>query len=721
MPKKRNKGSQRQAARAALKRRILKVFSHHPEGALSAEQLSAELDKTDKRSAITQALGELTAEDHLVTTQAGSYHLKEGQDYIVGTVDMTTSGAAYIITPELEQDVYVSQRNTGHALGGDTVRVQLHKRGRNKKIEGTIVEVIKRGRDTFVGVFQLKSGRDYGFVVVENRAIHVDIYVSKSACNGARDSEKVVVSITRWPDEAERPFGKIIQILGACGEHEVEMHAILAEYGLPYRFPEEVRREAETLPIAITAEEVAKRRDMRAVPTFTIDPADAKDFDDALSFQRLANGHYEIGIHIADVSHYVQEGSLLDAEAYRRGTSVYLVDRVVPMLPEILSNQVCSLRPQEEKLCFSAIFEISPDARRIGEWFGRTVIRSDHRFTYEQAQEVIESGQGPFADEIRTLNDIAKTLCATRKRKGALQFDKKEVKFKLDEQGEPLAVYLKETREAHHLIEEFMLLANRRVASFVGEKQHGQPSGKTFIYRVHEDPNPEKIEALKKFVKQFGYQLENTSRLALSQSMNEMLRQAKDKPEANMIETLSMRTMNKAKYDTDHTDGHYGLAFDYYTHFTSPIRRYPDVMAHRLLQHYLEGRPSPPATAYQTQCAHASQREKLAVDAERDSVKFMQVKFMEKHLDECFDGIISGVTEWGIYVELPNCLAEGLIRLHSMKDDRYTYDPRNYSIQGTRSKKVFQLGDPVRVRIAHADLTRKQLDFEMVNDNTSYR
>jgi len=547
--------------------------------------------------------------------------------------------------------------------------------------------------------------------VPDSKRMPVDIFIPLSKLNGAENGEKAIARMTDWPSDADSPFGEIIQVLGKPGENETEMHAILAEYGLPAKFPKEIVEEAEKIDTAIKASEIKKRRDMRNVTTFTIDPLDAKDFDDALSVRKLKNGNWEIGVHIADVSHYLKEGSTLDQEAFDRATSVYLVDRVVPMLPEVLSNFACSLRPDEEKYCFSAIFEIDENTKLINEWFGRTVIKSDKRFAYEDAQKIIESGEGDFAEEILTLDGLAKQMRKDRFKKGAIDFHTLEVKFELDEKGEPLGVFIKEQKDANKLIEEFMLLANKRVATFIGSKQKRLP----FVYRIHANPDPEKLQTFSEFIKKFGYRIDTTSPKGITSTINRLMNDITGKAEEQLISQLAIRTMAKAEYSTENI-GHYGLGFHYYSHFTSPIRRYPDVMVHRLLQHYLDGGNAVNQEELEEKCKHSSEREKLATDAERASIKFMQVKFMQGKEGEIFAGVVSGVSDFGLFVELEESKCEGLIRLKSLTDDYYTFNPDNFALEGKRTGKVYRIGDELTVKVLKADLAKKQLDFELMSD-----
>ena len=713
-----------------LGRNILKVLDKHPKQSLNYKQISSKLNITDPggRNEVMRKLKELVAQQRVKEVEKGKYQIIPKEHYFYGVVEITSNGNAYVDCEDLEYDIYIPSRNLNKALNNDYVKVYVYKRKKNKKQEGDIIEIIERAKTQYVGVLQMS--KNFGFVIPDDIKMYTDIFIPKNQLNGAKDGDKVLTVMTDWPEKSKNPFGKIIEVLGRPGDHDTEIHSILIEYGLPYRFPEEVEQFAAKLPIEISDEEIARRRDMRKDLTFTIDPKDAKDFDDALSFTVLDNGNFEVGIHIADVSHYVKEGSILDEEAYNRGTSVYLVDRVVPMLPEILSNNVCSLRPDEEKLTFSAVFEIDAKAHVINQWFGKTVILSDKRFTYEQAQEIIE---GHFnakslpkgkAESIREailqLDKLAKILRKNRMRNGAISFDKTEVKFELDENNVPIGVYVKESKDAHKLIEEFMLLANRKVAEFVGKKKdvhekNQRPKSKTFVYRVHDEPDTDKLSALQAIISKFGYRIQTDSKKHITQSLNKLLTDVHGKAESNMIETLTIRSMSKAYYTT-HNIGHYGLAFDYYTHFTSPIRRYPDVMVHRLLERYLHKGKSVNEDVYEEMCKHSSDRETLATRAERDSIKYMQVKYMQDHPDLEFDGVITGVTDWAIYVEIIENKCEGMVRIRDIKSDFYIFDESQYALVGQVTKHMYQLGDKVRVSVKNTDLEKKQLDFYLIED-----
>ena len=705
---------------------ILSILKKEKGKTLNYKQIAAilKLDDASSRNQIIKKLHELAAKKEIEEVERGKYKAIVTAEYHTGILDLSAKGSGYIISDEFDEDVFIAANKINRALNGDEVEFYVYNRRKRGKFEGEITNIIKRAKSEYVGVIQVH--KNYAFVVPDSNKMYKDIFVPIDKIMDAVNGDKVLVSLEDWPEKADSPYGKVLQVLGKPGEHNTEIHSILAEYGLPYEFPANVEAFADKLDTSITKDEIAKRRDMRKTLTFTIDPKDAKDFDDALSFEVLDNGLYEIGIHIADVSHYLQEGTILDDEAYNRATSVYLVDRVVPMLPEVLSNNACSLRPHEEKYTFSAVFHINDKAEVKNQWFGRTVTYSDARFAYEEAQAIIESKANTIpkevsltgntyqtdqaiADAILKMNELAIIMRRQRMKDGAISFDKVEVKFDLDENANPVGVFFKTSKDANKLIEEFMLLANRKVAEFIGK----QSPKKTFVYRVHDEPDSSKLTALQGVVARFGYKLNFKDRKTTTASLNDLLQSVVGKKEQNLVDTLTIRSMSKAEYTT-HNIGHYGLAFDYYSHFTSPIRRYPDVMAHRLLQQYLDGGKSANEDVFEERCVHSSNMENLATKAERDSIKYMQIKFMEDHKNEEFVGVISGVTDWGIYVEIISNKCEGMVSIRDMKDDHYQFNQEQYAVIGKSNKIMYQLGDEVVVKVKNADLVKKHLDFYLI-------
>ena len=692
-----------------LLKSITTIFTENPQKTYNYKQISnlLEIESDTQRTFINELIYQLRDEDILTEISRGKFKLNSRGGYITGKFDRQ-GVKSYLIPDDGGEQISIPERKIGTAMLNDKVKVFMYAHRKGKEPEGEVVEILRRAQDTFVGILEVSD--NFAFLNVQSKVLNSDILIPKAKLKGGKTGQKALVRIIEWKHTMKSPVGEVIDVLGDKGDNDAEMHAILAEYGLPYKYPENVEAAAEKIEAGITPQEISKRRDMRSVTTFTIDPRDAKDFDDALSIRKLDNGLWEVGVHIADVTHYVRPGTIIDKEGQERATSVYLVDRTVPMLPEYLSNGICSLRPDEDKLTYSVIFQLNERAEIKSYEIAKTVTRSNRRFTYEEAQSVIETGEGDYKEEILTLNELAKKLREKRFQSGAIAFDREEVRFEIDEKGKPLSVYFKVQKDSNKLIEEFMLLANKTVATHIGKPGKGQKV-RTFVYRIHDTPNPEKLENFSAFIKKFGYNLKSTGKKTqISSAINSLLDEVSGKKEQNLIETLAVRSMAKAIYSTQNI-GHYGLAFDYYSHFTSPIRRYPDIMAHRLLEQYDKGGKSANEKETEELCEHCSNREQLAANAERASIKYKQVEFMAERVGQTFDGVISGITEWGIYVELIENKCEGMIPIRDLDDDYYVMDEKNYCLIGRRFHKKYQLGDELTVKVAKANLDKKQLDF----------
>lgn len=714
MAKKKEKKAGKRMKKKELVKVLLEFFHTKQDEVLSLKYIFEQLHLTTHplKMLCMDILSELLMDDYITEVDKHKYKLNNHGVEMTGTFQRKSNGKNSFIPEDGGEPIFIAERNSAHAMNNDKVRIAFCAKRRGREAEGEVIEILERANDTFVGT--LEVAKSYAFLVTENRTLANDIFIPKEKLKGGKTGDKAIVKIVEWPDKAKNPIGQVIDILGRAGDNTTEMHAILAEFGLPYVYPAAVEKAADKIPAEISAEEIARREDFRSVTTFTIDPKDAKDFDDALSIRKLKEGVWEVGVHIADVTHYVKEGGIIDKEAEKRATSVYLVDRTIPMLPERLCNFICSLRPDEEKLAYSVIFEMTEKGEVKNSRVVHTVIKSNRRFTYEEAQQVIETGKGDYKEEILELDKLAKFLRENRFKAGAINFDRYEVKFEIDEKGKPVSVYFKESKDANKLIEEFMLLANRTVAATIGTSGRNR-KGKAFVYRVHDQPDPAKLTDLATIARTFGYKLKtNGSPGEINRSINKMLADIKGKGEENYLSVLAIRSMAKAVYTTENI-GHYGLGFDYYTHFTSPIRRYPDMMVHRLLERYLAGGRSVNIEKLEDQCKHSSSMEQLASNAERSSIKYKQVEYMADHISEEFDGMISGVTEWGIYVELDENKCEGLVPMRDLADDYYDFDEKAHCIRGRRRGNVYRLGDKVRVRVANANLERKQLDFLLVN------
>ena len=692
---------------------LLNYFRTKPNEAFSLKQLFQALKLTTHpgKMLCIDVVEEMLEDNFLIEIEKGRYKINDKGQILTGTFVRKSNGKNSFIPEEGGEPIFIAERNSAHAMNNDKVKVALCAKRKKHQLEAQVIEILEHANETFVGV--LKVSKNYAFLLTETSTLANDIFIPKDKLKGGKNGDKAIVRITEWPEEAKNPFGEVIDILGKAGDNTTEMHAILAEYGLPYVYPQAVEAAAEKLSADITPEDYAEREDFRDVVTFTIDPKDAKDFDDALSIRKLKDGLWEVGVHIADVTHYVKEGGIIDKEAEKRATSVYLVDRTIPMLPERLCNFICSLRPNEEKLAFSVIFDITEKGEVRDSRIVHTVINSDRRFTYEEAQQIIETKEGDFKEEVLTLDTIAKALREKRFSAGAINFDRYEVKFEIDEKGKPISVYFKESKDANKLVEEFMLLANKTVAEKIGCVPKNKKA-KVLPYRIHDLPDPEKLENLSQFIARFGYKVRTSgTKTDISKSINHLLDDIHGKKEENLIETVSIRAMQKARYST-HNIGHYGLAFEYYTHFTSPIRRFPDMMVHRLVTKYMDGGRSVSEAKYEDLCDHSSNMEQIAANAERASIKYKQVEFMSERLGQIYDGVISGVTEWGLYVELNENKCEGLVPVRDLDDDYYEFDEKNYCLRGRRKNKIYSLGDAITVRVARANLEKKQLDFELI-------